>query len=313
MLAENYDPAEIFEQLKKCQVEYFDFYLLHNVYENSVHIYEDPHWGIVDYFIEQKKRGRIKHLGFSGHADLPCLTEFLDRYGSEMEFCQLQFNFLDWTMQHGKEKYELQQQCIPLWVMEPVRLSPDHGRTSQAYILCEPQDCSAAYEGAGFGLPCPNEEVSLQTGTDRISGLLQQPQDQGKAKGLAACNSQTASPLGCLNNFDFKILSNFGGSLHYGLSFYLEKSRRVRAAAAARKRSNPFFAAACTSQKTPCAGLGPKELASADPTVDVGPECIFACNARKNARFGARALQKRCTFFEELKTRIPRRRRRLRG
>lgn len=41
-----------------------------------------------------------------------------------MEFCQLQFNFLDWTMQHGKEKYELQQQqCIPLWVMEPVRAS----------------------------------------------------------------------------------------------------------------------------------------------------------------------------------------------
>ena len=48
---------------------------------------------------------------------------------------------------------------------------------------------------------------------DRISGLLQQPQDQGKAKGLAACNSQTASPFGCLNNFYFKILSNFLGSL----------------------------------------------------------------------------------------------------
>ena len=153
MLAENDDPAEIFEQLKKCQVEYFDFYLLHNVYENSVHVYEDPRWGIVDYFIEQKKRGRIKHLGFSGHADLPCLTEFLDRYGSEMEFCQLQFNFLDWTMQHGKEKYELlQQRCIPLWVMEPVRLSPDHGRTSQAYILCEPQDCPAAYERVGLAV-----------------------------------------------------------------------------------------------------------------------------------------------------------------
>ena len=48
---------------------------------------------------------------------------------------------------------------------------------------------------------------------DRISGLLQQPQDQGKAKGLAACNSQTASPFGCLNNFYFRILSNFLGSL----------------------------------------------------------------------------------------------------
>ena len=42
-----------------------------------------------------------------------------------------------------------------------VRLSPDHGRTSQAYILCEPQDCPAAYERVGFSLPCQNEEVSL--------------------------------------------------------------------------------------------------------------------------------------------------------
>ena len=50
-----------------------------------------------------------------------------------------------------------------------------------------------------------------------ISGLLQQPQDQGKAEGLAACNSQTASPFGCLNNFYFKILSNFWGSLHKNL------------------------------------------------------------------------------------------------
>ena len=38
------------------------------------------------------------------------------------------------------------------------------------------------------------------------------------SKGLAACNSQTASPFGCLNNFYFKILSNFLGSLHFALS-----------------------------------------------------------------------------------------------
>ena len=55
---------------------------------------------------------------------------------------------------------------------------------------------------------------ALQTGTRRISGLLQQPQNQSKTKGLAACNSQTTSPFGCLNNFYFRILSNFLGSLH---------------------------------------------------------------------------------------------------
>ena len=150
MVAETYDPADIFEQqLEKCQVEYFDFYLLHNVYENSVHVYDDPRWGIVDYFIEQKKQGRIRHLGFSSHADLPCLTDFLDRYGDEMEFCQLQFNFLDWTMQHGKEKYELlKQRGIPLWVMEPVRggkLTALDAESEQKLHAIRPEDSIASF------------------------------------------------------------------------------------------------------------------------------------------------------------------------
>ena len=103
------DPADTFvQQLEKCQVDYFDFYLLHNVYENDVDIYTDPQWGIIDYFVEQKRLGRIKHLGFSTHADLPCLTAFLERYGKEMEFCQIQLNYLDWTIQRAR-------------VMEPVR------------------------------------------------------------------------------------------------------------------------------------------------------------------------------------------------
>ena len=117
------DPADTFaQQLEKCQVDYFDFYLLHNVYENDVDIYTDPQWGIIDYFVEQKRLGRIKHLGFSTHADLPCLTAFLERYGKEMEFCQIQLNYLDWTIQRAREKYELlEKHHIPVWVMEPVR------------------------------------------------------------------------------------------------------------------------------------------------------------------------------------------------
>lgn len=118
-----YDPEEIFEeQLKKCQVDYFDFYLMHNVNDKSIEIYLDKRWGIVDYFIEQKKRGRIKHLGFSTHAELKNIEKFLDVYGPEMEFCQIQLNYLDWTLQQAKEKYEfLTARNIPVWVMEPVR------------------------------------------------------------------------------------------------------------------------------------------------------------------------------------------------
>ena len=108
IISTGYDPAEIFEeQLKKCGVEYFDFYLLHNVYEKSMEVYLDPQWGIVDYFKEQKRLGRIKHLGFSCHAETKGLKEFLDVCGEDMEFCQIQLNWLDWTLQDAKGKYEL--------------------------------------------------------------------------------------------------------------------------------------------------------------------------------------------------------------
>ncbi|MCM1050297.1 MAG: aldo/keto reductase [Clostridiales bacterium] len=122
-IASSYNPEEIFEkQLKKCDVEYFDYYLLHNVYENSIQVYRDSKWGIVDYFVKQKELGRIKHLGFSSHGDVAMLKEFLDEYGDKMEFCQIQLNYLDWTLQNAKGKYELlTERNIPVWVMEPVR------------------------------------------------------------------------------------------------------------------------------------------------------------------------------------------------
>lgn len=123
ILSDGYNPAEIFEkQLEKCGVDYFDFYLLHNVYENSMKTYLDPRWGIVEYFKEQKRLGRIKHLGFSTHAQTEGLREFLDIYGDDMEFCQIQLNYLDWTLQDAKGKYDLlTERNIPVWVMEPVR------------------------------------------------------------------------------------------------------------------------------------------------------------------------------------------------
>ena len=118
-----YNPAEIFEhQLKKCGVDYFDFYLLHNVSESSIDVYLDEKWGIIDYFCEQKRLGRIKHLGFSTHGLPENLEEFLNAAGDKMEFCQIQLNYLDWTLQRANEKCEmLAKWNIPVWVMEPVR------------------------------------------------------------------------------------------------------------------------------------------------------------------------------------------------
>ena len=136
-----YDPAnwgkapEIFaRQLEKLQVDYFDFYLFHNVCEMNIDAYlDDAKYGIYSYLMEQKKAGRIRHLGFSCHGSLEVLERFLEKYGKDMEFCQLQLNYLDWTFQKGKEKVDLLNRWnIPVWVMEPLRggklasLAPDH-------------------------------------------------------------------------------------------------------------------------------------------------------------------------------------------
>lgn len=142
-IADTYDPAPIFEeQLTKCGVDYFDFYLLHNVYEASIEVYLDERWGIADYFIEQKKNGKIRHLGFSCHGRPDTLKRFVE-YGARkyaelaerdpetaalfvgnniMEFCQIQLNYLDWTLQDAAEKTKLLEDAgLPIVVMEPLR------------------------------------------------------------------------------------------------------------------------------------------------------------------------------------------------
>lgn len=114
---------EIFEkQLEKCGVEYFDFYLFHNVCELNIDAYLDKKYGIYDYLIKQKEAGRIRHLGFSAHGSYDVMKRFLESYGSAMEFGQIQLNYLDWSFQDAKRKMELLKEYqIPVWVMEPVR------------------------------------------------------------------------------------------------------------------------------------------------------------------------------------------------
>lgn len=114
---------EIFEkQLEKCSVDYFDFYLFHNVCEMNIDAYLDPKYGIYDYLIEQKKNGRIRHLGFSAHGSYNVMKRFLEAYGDAMEFCQIQLNWLDWEFQWAENKVKLLEEYhIPVWVMEPLR------------------------------------------------------------------------------------------------------------------------------------------------------------------------------------------------
>lgn len=114
---------EIFaQQLKRCGVEYFDFYMFHNVCEMNIDEYLDLRHGILPYLLSQKINGRIRHLGFSAHGALPVMRRFLEAYGEHMEFCQLQVNYVDWEFQQAAEKVALcTEYGLPVWVMEPLR------------------------------------------------------------------------------------------------------------------------------------------------------------------------------------------------
>ena len=117
------NPASIFEkQLEKCQVDYFDFYLIHNLGDKNVEAYLDDNDKVMPYLLEQKAKGRIRHLGLSTHATNENLKRFLDKWGDYMEFCQIQLNYIDWNLQKASGKVALlNERNIPIWVMEPLR------------------------------------------------------------------------------------------------------------------------------------------------------------------------------------------------
>ena len=111
------------EQLEKCQVDYFDFYLLHNVSEQSLAIFEDPELQVIDYLRQQKAEGKIRHLGFSSHATYAdTIDQFLSRHEGVFEFVQIQVNYLDWKLQDAKSKVEaIARHGLKVVVMEGVR------------------------------------------------------------------------------------------------------------------------------------------------------------------------------------------------
>ena len=110
------------EQLKRAGVDFFDLYLLHSVEDGSNYDtyvkYDCFSWGM-----KKKEEGKIKHLGFSYHGSPELLMEILDAH-PEMEFVQIQLNYLDRTnpVVRSEELYNiLRDRNIPIIIMEPVR------------------------------------------------------------------------------------------------------------------------------------------------------------------------------------------------
>ena len=108
--------------LRNCRTDYFDFYLLHNVMEWSLSIYESEEYHIIPDVLKMKEEGKIRSLGFSCHGEPQLLEAFLDRHEGMFDFVQIQLNYLDWTLQDAKEKYEIiTRHGLGVWVMEPCR------------------------------------------------------------------------------------------------------------------------------------------------------------------------------------------------
>ena len=113
------DVKRIFnEQLEKCGVEYFDFYLCHAMNLERHYIYKELN--AYEYLVQMKNEGKIRYLGFSYHDAAQNIIPIADEL--DWDFAQIQFNYLDYDMQDAKKQYEeLTKRDISVVVMEPVR------------------------------------------------------------------------------------------------------------------------------------------------------------------------------------------------
>lgn len=106
------------EQLKKCQVDYFDFYMAHNININTYEKYKQ--FDMYKELLKYKKDGKIRYLGFSFHGSTEMLKELVKE--NKWDFCMLQINYLDWNIVKAKEQYDIVKKAkIPVMVMEPLK------------------------------------------------------------------------------------------------------------------------------------------------------------------------------------------------
>lgn len=116
------DRDKIFnEQLRKTGVDFFDYYLIHDVGAQHYEIYTKL--DCFGWLQEKKEKGLVKHIGFSYHDDAELLDRVLSEH-PEVDFVQLQINYLDWDsegVQSGKCYEVAKQHGVPVIVMEPVK------------------------------------------------------------------------------------------------------------------------------------------------------------------------------------------------
>ena len=109
------------EQLEKTGLEYFDYYLLHNLGVSHYEIAKE--FNAFEFIQKKKEEGKVKNIGFSYHDNAELLDEILTAH-PEVDFVQLQINYIDWDNEsiQSRKCYEVAtKRNKPVIVMEPVK------------------------------------------------------------------------------------------------------------------------------------------------------------------------------------------------
>lgn len=174
MLREKADMERIFdEQRRKCGVEYFDYYLLHNMGKGNTPLAEEL--GCVDFIKKLRDEGKVRHIGFSFHDKADALDAILTRH-PEVEFVQLQINYLDWDSERVQSRlcYETAvRHGKKVIIMEPVKggvlaaLPPE----AEAILRGADPDASLASWAIRFAAGLP-EVMMVLSGMSNLEQLL---------------------------------------------------------------------------------------------------------------------------------------------